>query len=33
MEWLRYLQRIEEPLGGFLMAPFGFLISFPTPKG
>jgi hypothetical protein len=33
LEWLRALQGGKKPLGGFLSAPFGFPISFPTPKG
>jgi hypothetical protein len=33
LEWLRALQGGKKPLGGFTSAPFGFPISFPTPKG
>jgi hypothetical protein len=33
LEWLRVLQGGKEPLGGFISAPFGFPISFLTPKG
>jgi hypothetical protein len=33
LEWLRVLQGGKKPPGGFTSAPFGFPISFPTPKG
>jgi hypothetical protein len=33
LEWFRDLQRGKNPLGGFILAPFGFLFSFLTPKG
>jgi hypothetical protein len=33
LEWFRALQGGKKPPGGFTLAPFGFSISFPTPKG
>jgi hypothetical protein len=32
LEWFRALLGGKKPLGGFTSAPFGFSISFPTPK-
>jgi hypothetical protein len=33
LEWFMGPLGGKKPLGGFISAPFGFPISFPTPKG